>query len=541
MTIQPSSMWRTLLNPTFTAVPLGAGAALDLTTLKVHTEQWIRPAHVKTVPTHIAGSRTSLLSRLERADCPESPWRGAPNPASFETTLQRDSASERYSLALLLNTVRPDGWKSLFTSSLYPSNGSVTTVPLDRGTIRVSLNRWEHSTDSWCILAFRLSDARAWEETASLLRQQTQLSSAGTYFRDKLSMLKLSALELESAAPLTLGSAVFTGPLSGLAAEALLDRFVPGITTLSPTISGQLDDIAQRIDTSLFRVRPSATGYHIKADAFEFDLSQTEDGERTAVAVSAVPLHLTRSASRWFSATQSAVELSAVLLATGIGDTIQSFKNYVLEDREVDVLGNGYACISRRIMEMLARRDDADAITLRRLNELFDQELPEILSRYERLPSLSPSTEIICRLLKQFFLPSETPDTFPLPPRRQYFQTCEQSEKFFVRCLQTGRYHLDEHFLHKYTYETSHGERTSLTRKPIQVGGVTFPTGTICAVTYPPPPHPQTPTVLPLRLSMFSFPLDLGREVFRYHFRIMGAELRGQDDRNVHEVYKLLS
>jgi hypothetical protein len=541
MTSQSITPRRTPSNFTFSEVPLGAGASLDLAELTRHADEWLRPAYVSTVSTNIAYTRGNLLNRLERPDFPLRTWEEFAKSGAFETTLIRNSATERYSLALLFHALDPDHWRSLFAEALYSSTKAVPVLSFDFGSIRTSLNRWDHTTDSWTVLSFRVNDPIAWNKTAIMLRQASQVSSAGRYLGGEIRTLQLTTKDLESLTPIHLGSAAFLGPLSGLAAEALLDRFVPGVTNLTPTLSGELDNIAQRVDRSLFKVEQTQTGYQIRADAFIFDISQDAKLEKTIVSITAMPYYLIRSASRWFSATHAASELSAVLLATGIGDVIQSFTSYVLEHRDVDELGNGYACVSRRVLEMLADRNDPDTISLCRLNELYNNELPEVLALYERLPSLSDTTIYICRLLRQILTKPQTPDTFPLNTKRQRFMSCEQSETLFIKSLQTGRYHLDDYFIHKYTGETSHGERTSLTRKPIQVGGAILPTGTLCAVHYPSPPEPQTPTVLPLRLSMFAFPFEIGREVFGYHFRVIGQELRGENEKNVLAVYELLS
>lgn len=94
-----------------------------------------------------------------------------------------------------------------------------------------------------------------------------------------------------------------------------------------------------------------------------------------------------------------------------------------------------------------------------------------------------------------------------------------------------SRCHLDDYFIHKCTEEASHGERTSLTRKPIQVGAVTIPAGNICAVDPPAPLEHPAPKDKLLRLSMFAFFFDERRSVFPYHFRIIGRELRGENDK----------
>jgi hypothetical protein len=77
----------------------------------------------------------------------------------------------------------------------------------------------------------------------------------------------------------------------------------------------------------------------------------------------------------------------------------------------------------------------------------------------------------------------------------------------------------------------------ALSTAPISVDGIAYPAGTLCDVKVG---QAGEMMARPVRLTMFSLPLEEGREVYRYHYDKAGSHV-GDNDQNLSAVYEAIN
>lgn len=211
-----------------------------------------------------------------------------------------------------------------------------------------------------------------------------------------------------------------------------------------------------------------------------------------------------------FPRSTAAAELASVLLVTGLIDADPDFKEHLCETSLLKKWGNGYAQLSRAVCEIAAAKGASKLSALKRVDALYDGALALTLRGFRQVCGFQASRlvlELLASALertREDRLPS-----FRADPHRTVY-SCTDAEAHFLQSVASGGFSIDDEFLYKHV-----GEKTAITRVPVNIEGMSFPAGTLCAVRV----RDGERLVTPGRLTAFSLPVAEAFSVFEFHLK----------------------
>jgi hypothetical protein len=246
---------------------------------------------------------------------------------------------------------------------------------------------------------------------------------------------------------------------------------------------------------------------------------------------------IVRDADKWFASSDVAREIGAAFDTLGVL-AVAPRLGKLLSEVDVDTgFGNGFASLSRRLMNALFKHGQDALPELRalttgvsfreKLSALYDDAAhpatKQILALVEALSCREDRSRSVAPTLPCF-------KSFPID---EGVRSCADAEGYFVMAVQRGNFTQDAFFLYK-----GDGQATALSKCEIAVDGYVFPAGTLCSVKRD--SDGAIMGVRPLRLTMFSLPYEEAIEVFRPHYDRMQHQV-GDNDVHLRRSYATLA